>query len=110
MIMLLKNLISIKQTGKIRADKLWGNDIIAFLLFRSNACILQATLQNLGLTQHPKDILLHNVVVLDLSYNCIDCISRELLRLTALKSLNLSHNIIKAFDLDEVSFELPLPL
>jgi Leucine-rich repeat (LRR) protein len=110
MIMLLKTLLSIKQTREINAGSDWEKDALVFLLVRSNACITQATFHNLGLTQHPKDIFLHDVVVLDLSYNCIDHISKELFRLSALKSLSLSHNIIKACNLDEVSLNCLLAL
>jgi hypothetical protein len=78
MLELLKTLQSILSTREIMAECDWESDVLAFLLTRSEACILKATIQNLGLTQHPKDIMLHDVVVLDLSRNKIDRISKEL--------------------------------
>ncbi len=105
MITLLKTLHSIKQNREIKAGNLWENDTLEFLLDRSNSCIIQATLQNLGLTEHPKGIMLHDIVVLDMSHNCIDHISKDLFRLTALKSLILSHNMIQACNLDEVRLD-----
>lgn len=103
MLELLKNLHSILRTREIMAECDWESDILAFLLTRSEACILKATIQNLGLTQHPKDIMLHDVVVLDLSRNKIDRISKELYQLSNLKSLSLAHNVITSCTLDDVS-------
>jgi hypothetical protein len=103
MITLLKTLLSIRKTHEIRADYHWDSDTLSFLLERSDACILQATLQNLRLSQHPNQILCHNLVILDLSHNCIDHISQELLRLSALKSISLAHNVIQICKLQDVS-------
>jgi Leucine-rich repeat (LRR) protein len=103
MLELLKTLLSIKTTGEIMADHFWESDTLGFLLTKSAGCLLIATFQNLGLLQHPKDIMMHDVVVLDLSRNCIDHISTELSQLSALKSLSLSNNVIKACKLEDVS-------
>ena len=103
MITLLKTLLSIRKTHEIRADYHWDSDTLSFLLERSDGCILQATLQNLRLSQHPNQILCHDLVILDLSHNCIDHISQELLRLSALKSISLAHNVIQICKLQDVS-------
>jgi hypothetical protein len=105
MLDLLKILLSITRTREIVADCVWESDTLVFLLTKSDSCIQKATLQNLRLFQHPKDIMLHDVVVLDLSYNNINLIAKELSQLTALKSLNLSHNVITTCKFDDVSLD-----
>jgi Leucine-rich repeat (LRR) protein len=103
MLTLLKMRLSIIRTHEIVAEHCWDRDTLDFLLSRSDSCIVTATFQNLGLFQHPMAIFLHvHVVVLDMSNNCIETISRNLSDLASLKSLNLSHNLIRECHVDDV--------
>ena len=110
MLILLRTLLSIVRTREVSADQDWDSVTLSFLLTRSDACILRATLQNVGLVQHPKELMLHDIVELDLSRNRIETISKELSQLTTLKSLNLSHNAIAVCKHDDVSLSLPYNL
>jgi len=107
MLVLLETLLLVVRTREITAVHGWDSDTLSFLLSRSDACILRATLQNVGLIQHPQELMLHDIVVLDLSSNCIETISKQLSHLTALKSLNLSKNVISVCKEADVSLHLP---
>jgi Leucine-rich repeat (LRR) protein len=106
MLALLTILLSITKTREISAQCAWESDTLEFLLTRSGSCITNASFQNLGLIDFPRDIILHDVVLLDLSHNRIKQISAQLSRLSALKSLILSHNDITTCKLEDVSLHV----
>jgi Leucine-rich repeat (LRR) protein len=108
MLQLLNILLSITKTREISAQCAWESDTLEFLLTRSGSCIKNASFQNLGLIHYPRDIVLHDVVVLNLSHNRINQISAQLSRLSALKSLILSHNAITTCKLEDVSLHIKI--
>lgn len=108
MLQLLKILLSITKTREISAQCAWESDTLEFLLTRSGSCIKNASFQNLGLIHYPRDIFLHDIVVLNLSHNSINQISAQLSRLSALKSLILSHNAITTCKLEDVSLQIKI--
>jgi len=108
MLQLLNILLSITKTREISAQCAWESDTLEYLLTRSGSCIKNASFQNLGLIHYPRDIVLHDVVVLNLSHNRINQISAQLSRLSALKSLILSHNAITTCKLEDVSLHIKI--